>query len=124
MTWLSRFLASDVAIKLVSRLAARLLRPSRVVRPTCELCCLKHLAQARVELLEAKKGYAALFWCALGHLAEAEDEIVEKYPAIAERIRSERKALERRPDAGIDLPALIEEIAAATGLQIDPGGIG
>jgi hypothetical protein len=60
------------------------------MRPSCLDCCRKHLAQAEVLMLEARKGYVVHSWLAVGHLAEAEDETLEKYPEISEMIRNER----------------------------------
>jgi hypothetical protein len=73
-------------------------------RPVCLLCSLKHLAQARAILFETRKGYPEHVWYAIGHLAEAEDECLAEWPALAERIRKERKKLEldskHFPDTG------------------------
>lgn len=60
------------------------------MRPSCLDCCRKHLAQAEVLMLEARKGYVVHSWLAVGHLAEAEDETLQEYPEVAETIREER----------------------------------
>ena len=100
------------------RLALVCARPP--YRETCELCCLKHLGQARALLLEARSGYPLHFWYALGHLAEAQDEISAGYPALAEKIRAVRKKIERRPDYAVEFDALVEEVSCAAGLALRP----
>ena len=60
------------------------------MRPSCLDCCRKHLAQAEILMLEARKGYVVHSWLAVGHLAEAEDETLEDYPDLSELIREER----------------------------------
>jgi len=68
------------------------------LRESCLLCAAKHVAQARVLLLESKKGYDYHVVYALGHMAEAEDETTGDFPLVAEWIRRERKTME--DDAG------------------------
>lgn len=71
------------------------------MRPSCLDCCRKHLAQAEVLMLEARKGYIAHAWLAVGHMAEAEDETLDEYPEITEKIRDERlKYIESLNDYG------------------------
>ena len=60
------------------------------MRPSCLDCCRKHLAQAEVLMLEARKGYIAHAWLAVGHMAEAEDETIDDFPELTARIREER----------------------------------
>lgn len=60
------------------------------MRKACVNCCRKHLGQACVLAMEARKGYPVHAWYAIGHLAEAEDEILELDEAIAARIREHR----------------------------------
>lgn len=60
------------------------------MRPSCLNCCRKHLAQAEVLMLEARKGYPVHGWLAVGHMAEAEDETLQLYPEITEEIRKHR----------------------------------
>lgn len=61
-------------------------------REPCVLCCLKHLAQAYVLLLETGKGYPHHNWIAMGHMAEAEDEVLNAYPEVSGAIRRARLA--------------------------------
>ncbi len=77
-------------------------------RNFCPRCAIKHLAQARVLLLERDKGYPLHSWYAIGHLAEAEDEIVVRMPDEAASIRAARLALEKDPkNANIEFAALM-----------------
>lgn len=85
------------------------------MRPACVLCALKHIGQACVLLLEARKGYPEHYWLALAHLAEAEDELVEKYPGLVEDVRKARKDLERDPAADAKLMDLIMHVSVSTG---------
>ena len=66
------------------------------MRKTCLVCVRKHLTQAMILLMEAKKSekYAWHKWIAYGHLAEAEDECCEKYPEFASNIRQIRLYIE------------------------------
>ena len=59
-------------------------------REQCTRCAIKHLAQARVLMNEARNGYPVHVWYAMGHLAEAEDEIIGIQPMDAVAIRAER----------------------------------
>lgn len=63
-------------------------------RESCVLCACKHIAQARVLLLESFKGYEEHYHFALGHLSEAEDELVKQHADLAAYIRNFRKNLE------------------------------
>jgi len=63
-------------------------------RPTCARCAIKHLAQARVLMLETRKGYPLHVWYAMGHMSEAEDELVERMPGEAQAVREERLKVE------------------------------
>jgi len=65
-----------------------------VIRESCVLCAVKHIAQARVLLLESKKGYEEFYHFATGHLAEAEDELLQDHRTIVDKLREWRKALE------------------------------
>jgi hypothetical protein len=60
------------------------------MRLACLDCARKHLAQAEVLLDEAAMGYPVHFWLAMGHMAEASSELIEKYPELAEQIRTVR----------------------------------
>ncbi len=115
-SWALRLLGPGVLERLVARVTMAL---TGTQRPACPQCCLKHLGQARAELLELRKGYPEFFWFALGHLAEAEDEIVQQYPGLADAIRAQRKQLERLPGFVIDFRVLVNDVAAATGLDVD-----
>jgi len=68
------------------------------MRDSCLLCCLKHIGQAVVLLLESRQGYPEHVWLAAAHMAEASDEMVADYPKIAAMIRSERLMLMDDPD--------------------------
>jgi len=68
--------------------------PTLFNREPCVQCCLKHLGQARAIVCETKKGYPEHYYFAMGHMAEAEDEIVNLYPEVEERIRSQRYAFQ------------------------------
>jgi hypothetical protein len=81
------------------------------------------LGQARALLAEARNGYPLHFWYALGHLAEAQDEISVGYPSLAERIRRERKKLERRPDSVVEFDTLVEEVSCVAGLLVQSGDL-
>jgi hypothetical protein len=72
-------------------------------RNFCPRCAIKHLAQARVLLLETRKGYPHFAWYAIGHIAEAEDEIVVRMPEEALKLRELRLQLEQDPLAEMDL---------------------
>ena len=67
-------------------------------RESCIQCACKHIAQARVLLLEARKGYPEHYFFALGHLAEAEDELGKDYERLANLVRVDRKILEDQDD--------------------------
>lgn len=67
-------------------------------RESCVLCACKHIAQARVLLLESFKGYEEHYHFALGHLSEAEDELVKQHPSLAAYLRRFRKQLEADRD--------------------------
>lgn len=97
---------------------------ANMTRDFCARCGIKHLAQARVLMLERMKGYPHHVWYAMGHMAEAEDEIIERMPSEARAIRDVRlmieKSLEHKdveycPDFGALMEivangALLEEI--------------
>lgn len=83
-------------------------------RDPCPDCVRKHLGQACVLCQEALQGYPDHRWLAIGHLAEAEAEIEGMSPALAERFREERKALEADP---AHQPPFVELIASVTGLD-------
>lgn len=61
------------------------------MRESCLDCARKHIAQAEILMLEYATGdYPVHKWYAVGHLAEAADEMMEKYPSVAETLRTER----------------------------------
>jgi hypothetical protein len=67
------------------------------MRKTCLICCRKHLCQAMILLMEARKNPELYGWhkyIALGHMAEAEDETIEKEPYLSTVIRDKRIAIE------------------------------
>lgn len=80
-------------------------------RDFCPRCAIKHLAQARILLLERDKGYPHHVWYAQGHMAEAEDEIIERMPDEANMIREQRVALDKDPRAKIDFKTLLYKVA-------------
>lgn len=85
-------------------------------RESCLGCALKHIAQARVLVLEARKGYPEHAVFAIGHMAEASDELVERYPALAEIVRGEQKKIEINLDYIPDFLTLVK-IIRMTGEQ-------
>lgn len=86
-------------------------RKESPLRDSCIKCALKHLAQARVLLLEKEKGYPAHYWFAMGHLAEAEDELQREYPEFMEIIRGERLILEIKKTHKISFDIIIVALA-------------
>lgn len=71
------------------------------MRESCVLCACKHIAQARVLMLEYKRSpreYEDHYDFALGHLAEAEDELVKHHSSLAVVAREHRKLLEADVD--------------------------
>ena len=60
------------------------------MRSSCLDCARKHCSAALVLEMEVKQGYPLHGWIVVGHLNEAADELITEYPALAERIRSER----------------------------------
>ena len=81
-------------------------------RESCVLCACKHVAQARVLLLEALRGYPEHYWFAMGHLAEAEEELVKDFSVLADLVRGHRKRLEEDREYQIPFGTVILEIAA------------
>jgi hypothetical protein len=91
-------------------------------REQCARCAMKHLAQARVLLLETRQGYPQHVWYAIGHMAEAADEIAEIMPAQAAEIRRNRLKIEdslRRSDRdpAIDWKTLMTNVATEAMLE-------
>ncbi len=89
-----------------------------MVRDQCTRCAIKHLAQARVLLSEARNGYPWHVWYAMGHMAEAEDEVIGIQPKDAWAIREERIKVQASLDEGSweniyipDWHALTERVA-------------
>lgn len=80
-------------------------------RESCVLCAVKHMAQARVLLLEASKGYEEHYFFALGHLAEAEDELIKHHPDLVSILRTHRKKLEDDSSYEYPFTALILNVA-------------
>ena len=78
------------------------------MREHCKECVLKHLGQAAVLMDEALLGYPLHKVLAMGHMAEAESEALGKWPALANRIRDERKVYEMEGGV-IDIMELIEK---------------
>ena len=91
---------------------------SNPLRPSCVLCALKHIGQARALLLEARQGYAPFWFYALGHLAESSDELVLDYEDVAGAVRAERKKLEADPRYMPDFDALVLLVSEATGYSV------
>jgi len=88
----------------------RFRRGEPVMRESCRECACKHIAQARVLLLERDKGYPAHYWFAMGHLAEAEDELVKDFPEEAALVRAERMKLQKNRDYEMPFADLINAI--------------
>ncbi len=78
------------------------------MREHCKECVLKHLGQASVLMDEALLGYPLHKVLAIGHMAEAESEALAKWPALANRIRDERKVYEM--GGAIDIMELIAKV--------------
>jgi hypothetical protein len=85
------------------------------MRESCRECACKHIAQARVLLLEKSKGYPEHYWFAMGHLAEAEDELVEAFPEETALVRAERLKLQKNRDHAIPFADLINTICGEAG---------
>lgn len=85
------------------------------MREHCKECVLKHLGQASVLMDEALLGYPLHKVLAMGHMAEAESEALAKWPALANRIRDERKIYEMEGGV-IDIMELIGKA-----LEVDNG---
>lgn len=71
---------------------------------------IKHIAQARVLLLEKAKGHSEHYWFAMGHLAEAEDELVKDFPEETVLVRAERLKLQKNRDYELPFADLINAI--------------
>ena len=80
-------------------------------RESCVLCAAKHVAQARVLILESRRGYPEHYYFALGHLAEAEDELEKHHLELARAVRAERKKLEEDHDYRIPFSELVLKVA-------------
>ena len=85
------------------------------MRESCRECACKHIAQARVLLLEKDKGYPEHYWFAMGHLAEAEDELVRDFPEETRLVRAERLKLQKNRDYGMPFADLINAICNEAG---------
>ena len=85
------------------------------MRKSCRECACKHIAQARVLLLETSKGYPEHYWFAMGHLAEAEDELVKDFPDEMAMVRTERLKLQTNRHHEIPFADLINAICPSTG---------
>ena len=81
-----------------------------IERDSCLQCAIKHISQARVLMLEYRKGYPIHVYFAIGHLAEAEDETLMEYPGIAMRLRLYRLDLEHDHDFKLDWEQMVMEI--------------
>jgi len=90
-------------------------RGEPVMRQSCRECACKHIAQARVLLLEKAKGYPEHYWFVMGHLAEAEDELVMDFPEETVLVRAERLKLQKDRNYEMPFAALINAICHATG---------
>lgn len=88
-------------------------------RPSCSLCALKHIAQARALALECRKGYAQFFIFALGHLAEAEDELVVEHAELGNAVRDVRKQWESSPTTCPPFDSLVLRVMRETGYDLD-----
>ena len=82
-------------------------------RESCVLCACKHLAQARIQMLEylrSPKEYEVHYDFALGHISEAEDELVKDHLSLAKDIRPYRKKLEADPRSLFPFEELILKV--------------
>ena len=87
------------------------------MRPSCQDCARKHIAQASVLIGEAHMGYPEHHWLAIGHLAEAAEELLQSWPDMANQVRAHRKRLEldRRYQVPVlDLIAQVGKLGAPT----------
>lgn len=80
------------------------------VRKICLDCCLKHLGQALVLMLESQKGYENHRYIAMGHLAEAEDECVGEYSDMAKSIRETRLSFQNNREPYHSIEDLISKL--------------
>ena len=85
------------------------------MRESCRECACKHIAQARVLLLETNKGYPEHYWFAMGHLAEAEDELVKDFPEEMALVRAERLELQKNRNYEVPFADVINAICGQTG---------
>jgi hypothetical protein len=92
----------------------RFRRDEPVMRESCRECACKHIAQARVLLLEKDKGHPEHYWFAMGHLAEAEDELVKDFQDATALVRSERLNLQKNRDYEVPFADLITAICRDT----------
>ena len=89
-------------------------RKYAMIRESCVLCACKHIAQARVLMLEYKrspKEYDEHYFFAMGHLAEAEDELVRYHAALSTILRHHRKKLEADDQYAYPYTELILNVA-------------
>jgi len=80
------------------------------IRLNCIFCTRKHIAQAKVLLLEFIKDkikYELHFDDAIGHLGEAEDESSVLWPDLSNAIREQRINLEQSDESSIDFPDFV-----------------
>ena len=80
------------------------------MRESCRECACKHIAQARVLLLETNNGYQEHYWFAMGHLAEAEDELVKDFPDQTALVRAERLKLQEDRNHEVPFADMINAI--------------
>jgi len=95
----------------------RFIEGEEVMRPSCILCAIKHICQARALLLEARKGYYHHYWFAMGHLAEAEDELALKFSDYATVVREHRIHLEADRNFFPPFEDLIALLGPAIGVE-------
>lgn len=80
------------------------------MRPSCQDCARKHLAQASVLMGEAHMGYPEHRWLAIGHLAEAAEELLQSWPDMANQVRAHRKRLELDSRYQVPVMDLIQQV--------------
>jgi len=75
---------------------------------SCYKCMRKHLGQATVCYLEARKGHPEKVDMVMGHLAEAEDACPKKHEAVILFIREARLGYEEGKE--VDFNYLFEQL--------------
>jgi len=77
------------------------------LRSSCLDCSRKHIGEAEVLLREARMGYPLHAWYAVAHLSQAEAELLNDYPEMAHKVRTERINLIDNLEYSIDEEELV-----------------